>query len=166
MHRRVTRRATERLLAKLRTRIPGVAIRTTFIVGFPGETEAEFSELLAFVADFGFDAVGTFNYSPEPDTPAGRMKDQLPDALKQERHERLMLAQQQAAFASARRRVGQQLEIVVDGPDANGRATGRHAGQAPEVDALCRLDARDIKVGEFLRVRCVDADGYDLLVAR
>ena len=166
MHRRVTRKETENLLTRLRERIPGVTIRTTFIVGFPGETDAEFAELLDFVTDFGFDAVGTFPYSLEPDTPAGRMKGQLAEELKAERREQLMLAQQDSAFAAAARRVGQQFEIVIDGAEESGQAVGRHAGQAPEVDAVCLLENEDVEAGEFVEVRCSGTDGYDLVVER
>lgn len=126
MHRRVTRAQTEALLERIRRRIPGVTIRTTFIVGFPGETESEFEELLRFVRDFGFDAAGAFTYSLEPETPAGRMKQQLDDSVKRERRERLMLAQQEVAFAAARRMIGRTLDVVVDRVlrDGDARASG------------------------------------------
>lgn len=164
MGRRVTRRRTEDLLDKLRRRIPGVTIRTTFIVGFPGETDAEFEELLRFVRAFGFDAVGTFMYSRESDTPAGRMKGQLEEQVKQERHARLMLAQQEVAFAAARRRIGSRLDVVIDERSAE-RCVGRHAGQAPEVDAVSILPASGHAPGDYVPVRCVDTAGYDLIVA-
>jgi len=164
MYRRVTRRQTEKLLEQLRQRIPGVTIRTTFMVGFPGETEAEFAELLDFVRDFGFDAVGTFKYSNEPDTQAVRLKNQLDEALKQERYDRLMLVQQEIAFAAARRRIGQTFEVVVDEVCDDGRAVSRHAGQAPEVDAVCLLDSTGGAPGDFLSVRCTGSAGYDLQV--
>lgn len=163
MGRRVTRRRTEALLEKLRRRIPGVTIRTTFIVGFPGETDAEFEELVRFVREFGFDAVGTFTYSREPDTPAGRMKGQLEEAVKQARHARLMLAQQEIAFAAARRRIGSRLDVVIDERNAE-RCVGRHAGQAPEVDAVSVLPASRYAPGEWVPARCVDTAGYDLIV--
>ena len=163
MYRRVTRKQTETLLEDLRRRIPGVTIRTTFMVGFPGETEAEFAELLDFVRDFGFEAAGTFSFSHEPDTPSGRMKNQVDEAIKQERYDRLMLAQQEIAFATARRRTGQTFEVVVDEVAADGRAIARHAGQAPEVDAVCLLDDSSVEPGDLLAVRCVDSDGYDLI---
>jgi len=165
MGRRVTRAQTETLLHKLRTRIPGLTIRTTFIVGFPGETDAEFQTLLDFVRDFGFDAVGAFAYSYEPETPAARMSGHLDDRVKAERYARLMETQQAVAFAAARRRVGTTFEIVVDGLEEDGRALGRHAGQAPDVDAVCRLSDGAVQPGEFLTVRCVATDGYDLVVA-
>ena len=171
MHRRVTRKQTEALLDKIRQRIPGVTIRTTFIVGFPGETEAEFQELLDFARDFGFDAGGAFKFSFEPETPSARMKGQIDDAVKQERYDRFMEVQQEVAFAAARKRIGQTFEVVVDGPRESpsgdaGRSVlvARHAGQAPEVDAVCLLQRRRIKPGRFLTVRCVDADGYDLAI--
>src|SRR5262249_56191398 len=101
MRRRVTRAQTERLLQKLRDRIPGIAIRTTFIAGSPGETDAQHHELLQFVKEFGFDMMGVFPYSAEPGTSMGRMSDQIPDEVKQQRVEELMLAQQQIAFRKA-----------------------------------------------------------------
>lgn len=129
MHRRVTRSETESLLERLRGRIPGVAIRTTFIVGFPGETEAEFDELLAFVREQRFDAAGAFKYSREPETPAGRMKEQVAEEVKRERRERFMRVQQEVAFENARAQIGRSFEVVVD------RVDGRRAGtdrSAPE----------------------------------
>lgn len=186
MHRRVTRAQTEALLERIRRRIPGVSIRTTFIVGFPGETEAEFRELLDFARDAGFDAAGAFQYSPEPDTPAGRMKGQLNAAVKGERYERFMLVQQDVALAAARRQVGRTFEVLVDGDgevahvtngegddhagggpatDHDARGTlARHAGQAPDVDSVCILPDGEFTPGEFLTVRCTDADDYDLVV--
>ncbi len=176
MHRRVTRAQTEALLEKLRRRIPEVSIRTTFIVGFPGETEAEFVELLEFVRGFGFDAAGAFKYSLEPETPAGRMKEQLADALKQERYERFMLAQQEVALAAAQRRIGSTFPVLIDGRDERGWIA-RHAGQAPEVDGVCRIEPEAaapkagkrepgaMQPGMMRSVRCHAADGYDLLVS-
>jgi ribosomal protein S12 methylthiotransferase len=163
MGRRVTRRQTEELLAKLRDRIPGMTLRTTFMVGFPGETEAEFQELLGFVRDFGFDAVGAFTYSHEPETPAGRMADQLDEAEKNERFARLMQVQQEVAFAAARRRVGQQFDVVVD-ECSDERCVARHAGQAPDVDSVCLLRGEQCQPGEWLTVRCTNTSGYDLVV--
>ena len=163
MGRRITRRRTEALLERLRRRIPGVTIRTTFIVGFPGETEAEFAELLAFVRDFGFDALGAFRYSHEPETPAGRMKNVFDDAVRQERYERLMETQREVALAAARRRVGHTFDVVVDERRADG-VVARHAGQAPEVDSVCRLVGGPAEPGDWVPVVCTDSDGYDLVV--
>jgi len=174
MHRRVTRRETENLLQKLRDRIPGVTIRTTFISGFPGETEAEFQELLRFVKDFGFAAVGVFPYSLEPDTPAGRMKSQLPAEVKEARANAIMETQQEVAFAQAAARKGEFLEVLIDTELKDGRYVGRHAGQAPEVDSVTYVltahprgnrKAGDcsLKAGQFVRVLCEGSQGYDLI---
>src|SRR5439155_777205 len=107
MRRRVTRKEIETLLKKLRKWVPGIAIRTTFVAGTPGETPRQHKELVKFVKDFGFDMMGVFPYSPEPGTPMGRMEGQLDDQVKQQRVEELMLAQQEVAFAKAKSMVGQ-----------------------------------------------------------
>lgn len=164
MHRRVTRSETEALLDRLRKRIPGVSIRTTFIVGFPGETEAEFAELESFVREFDFDAVGAFKYSLEPETPAGRIKQQVEDDAKRERYERLMLAQQDAVFQRARRWIGRSFDVLVDSNEDDRGSVARHAGQAPEVDAVSIIADRDYPPGEFVSVKCVETDDYDLVV--
>jgi ribosomal protein S12 methylthiotransferase len=163
MHRRVTRKQTETLLDKLRRRIPGVAIRTTFIVGFPGETDAEFDELLDFVDQFRFDAVGAFRFSPEPDTPAGRMKGRFDDARLEERYESLMLTQQEVVLTTAESRIGHRFEILIDGEDERG-TFARHAGQAPEVDSVCLVPGETIVPGTFLEAEGIDTDDYDLVV--
>lgn len=162
MHRRIDRRGTERLLQRMRDRIPGVAIRTTLIAGFPGETEAEFEELLRFVRDFGFDALGVFAYSWEKETPSGRMKEQLPDKLKQERVERLMLAQQEVAFALQERRVGTTDRVLIDAVARDGSAVGRHYGQAPAVDSVTLVERARAATGEFVTVRFTGRSDYDL----
>lgn len=164
MGRRVTRAQQETLLAKLRRRIPGVTIRTTFIVGFPGETDADFQELVDFVGTSDFDAVGAFRYSDEAETPSAKIPGHLPDAVKQERYARLMEAQQAVAFAAAQRRVGQTFDVLVDGHDAEGRIVARHSGQAPEVDSVCRLPDGDFAPGDWVRVKCTTTEGYDLVV--
>ncbi|MGE3181832.1 MAG: 30S ribosomal protein S12 methylthiotransferase RimO [Phycisphaerae bacterium] len=163
MARRVTRKHTDALLEKLRDRIPDLSIRTTFIVGFPGETDADFEELVEFVENAGFDAVGAFKYSLEPETPAGKMPDQVDEAVKQERYDRLMAAQQAVAFAAARRFVGKRFEVLVDSAAESG-FIARHAGQAPDVDGICALPPTDeLEVGDMVEVECVDTDGYDLI---
>lgn len=167
MLRRVTRQETESLLAKLRARIPGVAIRTTLIAGFPGETDAEFEELLSFVREFRFDALGVFTYSQEPDTPAGRMKNQLPEAVKRQRADAIMAAQQEIAFERAAGQVGRVFTVLVEAPPGQGKAgrlqRARHAGQAPEVDSATLIERGRLKPGAFVRVQCVGTKDYDLL---
>lgn len=163
MGRRVTRARTESLLDRLRTRIPGVAIRTTFISGFPGETEAEFEELVEFVRDMRFAAVGVFPYSLEADTPAGRMKNQLPEKVRSQRADAIMAAQQKVAFAEARSRKNRRFDVLIDSRVADGQYAGRHAGQAPEVDAVTYVLADQLSIGQFVRVRCEGFQDYDLI---
>jgi len=164
MYRRVTRKETETLLTKLRNRIPGVSIRTTFIAGFPGETDQAFATLNDFVRDFGFDAMGVFPYSNEPGTPAHRMKDHLPPAVVQERVEALMETQQTVAFVRAKARVGQTFRVLIDGFGRKGVYPARHAGQAPEVDSVVHLEGGEFDPGDFAEVRCTGTQDYDLVV--
>jgi ribosomal protein S12 methylthiotransferase len=165
MQRRVDRAGTEELLERLRSRIPGLALRTTFIVGFPGETEAEFEELLAFARAQRFERVGVFPYSLEPGTPAARLPDHLPEEVKLERRDRLMEAQQEVAFSWSRRQVGRELNVLVDGPDLEvpNHVVGRSYADAPDIDASVRVKGKGLKAGDFVRVKVVGADGYDLV---
>ncbi len=163
MHRRVDRRATEDLLKRVRERIPGVTIRTTFIAGFPGETEAEFHELEKFVREFGFDAVGVFPYSLEAETPSGRMKVQVGDPVKLERVDRLMKTQQAVAFSNASAMRGRTLEVVIDDFGRDGIYPARHAGQAPEIDSVTFVEGGEFDRGEFVKVRCSGRRDYDLV---
>ena len=137
MKRRVTRKQIETLLEKLREWVPGIAIRTTFIAGSPGETDEQHNELVQFVKDFGFDMMGVFPYSQEPGTPMGRMDDQLPDEVKQQRVEELMLAQQEVAFAKAERQVGQTIEVLIDH-----RSRGRAIVSSREAERRRRISIR------------------------
>ncbi|MCJ7544983.1 MAG: 30S ribosomal protein S12 methylthiotransferase RimO [Phycisphaerae bacterium] len=162
MGRLTSRRAIETTLQKLRRRIPGMVLRTTFIVGFPGETERQFDQLLGFVKAFRFEAAGVFEFSAEPGTAAAAMDGQVSDTVKADRARELMLAQQAIAFAANARRVGRKLEVLVDGLD-DGRCVGRHCGQAPDIDSLCRLTARR-PPGRFIRGTVVDWADYDLIV--
>jgi len=163
MYRRVTRAETLALLDKLRQRIPGVFVRTTMITGFPGESEAEFQELVDFVRDFKFDALGVFPYSTEPETPAGRMKDQLPPAVRRERADALMRVQQEVAFAKAAAMKGRRFEVLVDARADAGPWIARHAGQAPEVDSVSLVEGEGLRPGRRLEVVCTGSRGYDLL---
>jgi ribosomal protein S12 methylthiotransferase len=162
MGRQVTRDEIETLLDKLREAMEGIAIRTTFIVGFPGETDAQFSELLEFVQEFEFDAMGAFAYSPEEGTPAATMDDQVPDDVKAARIEQIMLAQQTIAFAANAAAVGQEVDVLVDGTDNAGTCIARHAGQAPEVDSVCLL-TEPVPAGSVVVATIVDWQDYDLI---
>ena len=163
MHRQVTRTATEELLNKLRRTIPDLTLRTTLIAGFPGETEAELEELLAFIRSAGFDALGVFPYSREPDTPAGRLKNQLPAEVIEERVSLLMQAQQEVAFARAEARIGRRMCVLVDEQVGDDLVVGRHAGQAPEVDSVTYLEQCSAEPGTFVEVRCHARQNYDLV---
>lgn len=165
MGRRTSRAEVETLLAKIRQRVPGIAIRTTFIVGFPGETPSQFDELLAFVRQQTFDAVGVFAYSREPGTPAAELDGQIDEPLKQERVERLMLAQQEIALAAAAATRGRTFRVVVDGPATQKDwYLARHSQQAPEVDSVTKVkSAKPLRSGDVVEVRCTGSDGYDLL---
>jgi ribosomal protein S12 methylthiotransferase len=165
MQRRVNRQATEQLLVKLRDAIPNLALRTTFIVGFPGETEAEFEELLAFVVAQRFERVGVFPYSLEPGTPAARLGGHLAEELKLERRNRLMEAQQQIAFDWSRRQVGRELEVLIDGPDPEvpNHVLARSYADAPDIDALVRVKGKGLHPGDLVRAKVTAADGYDLV---
>jgi ribosomal protein S12 methylthiotransferase len=166
--RRMGRRATQadciELIAKLRRRLPGVAIRTTFIVGFPGETEAQFEMLLHLVRELRFEHIGAFAYSREPGTPAAEFPCQIPEAEKERRVDELMLAQQAIAFARNRARIGEQHEVILDGPtDEPDVWAARTCAQAPDVDGVTFVRREDLEAGQFLDVRIADVDGYDLI---
>jgi len=165
MYRRVDRATTESLLERIRDRIPGVSIRTTMIAGFPGETDEEFEELRQFMQDFRFDALGVFPYSREPDTPAGRMSNQISDQIKQQRVEMLMLTQQKVAFALADERIGKQFDVLIEHPAESGLVVARHQGQAPEVDSVTLVEKCDADAGDFITVRCTARDDYDLVAS-
>ncbi len=162
MGRQVTRRQIEGLLGKLRDAMGDIAIRTTFIVGFPGETDEQFVELLEFVKAIEFDAMGAFEYSPEPGTPAATMAQQVPDDVKAARAEQLMLAQQAIAFAANAAVVGQEVDVLVDGVDNSGTCIARHSGQAPEVDSVCLL-TEPVEAGTIVPATIIDWQDYDLI---
>jgi ribosomal protein S12 methylthiotransferase len=169
MRRPGTRRSYEKLLDNIRTRIPGVALRTTFIVGFPGETDADFDELSGFIETVGFDHVGVFTYSHEEGTRAGEWEDDVPASVKRKRRERLMASQAAIVARAQRARVGQRVRVMVDGPSADHELVlrGRLASQAPDIDPLVYLtecDPSAYAAGQLVDAEIVGAQGYDLLV--
>ena len=158
-----------RLLDRIRTRIPDVALRTTLIVGFPGETPADFDELRAFVADVQFDHLGVFTYSHEDGTTAFALKDNVPASVKATRRNALMALQKRLVQKAQRRRVGQQVRVLVDGPapDHGLVVRGRLASQAPDIDScvyLTDIDPNDYRPGQLLEGVVVGARQYDLVV--
>jgi ribosomal protein S12 methylthiotransferase len=166
MRRRVTRKEIETLLEKLRKWIPGIAIRTTFIAGSPGETERQHKELVKFVKEFGFDMMGVFPYSAEPGTPMGRMEGQLSDEVKNARVEELMLAQQDVAFARAKGMVGKTIEVLIDRPAGRDEEVGyvaRCAAQAPDIDSVVFVHGKDLHAGMMADVKVTDFQAYDLV---
>jgi ribosomal protein S12 methylthiotransferase len=163
MKRRVTRKEIVTLLEKLRNWAPGVTIRTTFIAGSPGETDAQHRELVEFVRDFEFDMMGVFPYSAEPGTPMGRMEGQVSDEVKAARLEELMLTQQGIAFGKAKDRIGGSVEVLIDRVDANSKKNwiGRTSGQAPDIDSVTVVSGDGLHAGKMVTAKVTGAKGYD-----
>jgi ribosomal protein S12 methylthiotransferase len=165
MQRRVNREQTEALLARLRAAIPNLVLRTTFIVGFPGESEAQFHELQEFVATTRFERMGVFTFSPEPGTPAMKLDGHLPEDVKQARREALMETQQQVAFDFADSLVGYELDCLIDEQVDSSTWSGRLYADAPEIDSQVFVRAPDLAVGALTPVEILARDGYDLVAA-
>lgn len=164
MNRYDTREEVETLLAKLRKRIPGIVIRTTFIVGFPGETDADFEELKEFVEQQRFENAGVFAYSQEEGTVAGAMPNQIPDEIKQERYHELMALQAQISEEIHKDTEGQTLEVLVEGieEDGSGLHYGRSYREAPDIDGLVFIEnPGDINPGCFVRVNILQGFTYE-----
>lgn len=164
MNRYDTREEVETLLAKLRKRIPGIVIRTTFIVGFPGETDADFEELKDFVERQRFENAGVFAYSQEEGTVAGAMPNQIPDEIKQERYHELMALQAQISEEIHKDTEGQTLEVLVEGieEDGSGLHYGRSYREAPDIDGLVFIEnPGDIKPGCFIKVNILQGFTYE-----
>ena len=170
MRRPGDRRTYDRLLARIRRTVPDVTLRTTLIVGFPGETDAEFAELEGFVADTGFDHVGVFTYSHEEGTRAFAMEDDVPAAVKRKRRNALMARQKRIVGAAQKAKIGREVDVLIDGPSAEHELVlqGRLMGQAPEIDPVVFLtdcDPTDYGPGNLIRARIIGAKGYDLLAS-
>jgi ribosomal protein S12 methylthiotransferase len=168
MRRPGNRNVYDRLLARIRARVPGVTLRTTFIVGFPGETESDVDELRAFVRDTGFDHVGVFTYSHEEGTRAFALDDDVPAETKAARRDDIMRAQQDVVLARLEARVGQQTRVMIDGPSPESELvlTGRLEGQAPDIDAVVYLDECDpsaFPAGTVIEAIITGARGYDIV---
>ena len=168
MKRPGTRASYERLLDRIRTRVPRVTLRTTFIVGFPGETADDYAELQSFVKAIEFDHVGVFTYSHEEGTSAHALEDDVPAALKRKRQAGVMRLQKQVVRQAHRRRIGQHVKVLVDGPAAEHDLVlrGRLEGQAPDIDPLVYLtdcDPSALSPGQFVQAEVVASRGYDLL---
>ena len=164
MQRRVRRQDIEVLLAKLRTSIANLTMRTTFIVGFPGETDVEFDELAAFVKEAKFERCGVFTYSFEPGTPAVKLDGHLDESIKQERRARLMETQQEIALDWSAAQVGKTLDVIVDGPDPEmpNHVQARGHADAPDIDCMVRVKGKNLMAGDIVAVKITAADAYDL----
>jgi ribosomal protein S12 methylthiotransferase len=164
MHRAETKERIRRLVENIRLTIPDIVLRTTLIVGFPGETDRQFNELLDFVKWAKFDCLGCFKFYPESGTAAAEMPNQLPDYVKQQRLEQLMLTQQEIAFAGNKNRIGGKLTCLVDSVDGEGIGRGRFYGQAPDIDSSCIINSCSAKPGALIETKVVATKNYDLLV--
>ncbi|MCK4850341.1 MAG: 30S ribosomal protein S12 methylthiotransferase RimO [Phycisphaerae bacterium] len=165
MGRRFSRARSEKLIDRLFKAMPDLALRTTIIVGFPGETEAQFDELLDFVRRLRFHALGAFTFSPEPGTPAADFPHQAPEHVKQQRLQALMQLQQEIVAQRNTALLGEKIDVLIDRQISPRRFEGRYYAQAPEVDGICRVRSRrPLAVGQIVRTKITGYDGYDLLV--
>ncbi len=163
MDRKTPARRIRDIIGRLRSRIDDLTLRTTFIVGFPGETEEEFEELIDFVSETGFDRAGAFKYSQEEGTPAGAMGGQVPEEVKDERYERLMQTQSEVSLGKNRSLIGSIHEGFIEGRENNGSYTARIASQAPEVDGQTYVKRnKPLNNGDLVGIKITDADIYDL----
>ncbi len=170
MARRVDPQATRELVHRLRDRIDNLVIRTTFITGFPGETDEQFEDMVDFVQEARFERLGVFTYSLEPDTPAAKLPNHVPDDVKNARRDRLMEVQQSLAFEWCQRQIGGAMEVIIDkvvDPDRN-VWLGRSYADAPDVDALVYVTGQKKKLlaqGQIVPVEIVGHRDYDLIAA-
>jgi ribosomal protein S12 methylthiotransferase len=163
MQRRVNRAQTIELVEKLRQRIDNLVLRTTFIVGFPGETEAQFEELCDFVEATRFERMGVFTYSLEPGTPAVKLDGHLPEELKNARRDKLMELQQRIAFEFGDSLVGYELDVLIDAPIDDDTWIGRSFADAPEIDGAVYVKGEGVGVGEIVPVEIEGRQDYDLV---
>ena len=165
MGRRTSKAQLEEIIGKLKREIPDITLRTTLITGFPGETEEQHEELKAFVDEMEFDRLGVFTYSPEEDTPAAEMPDQIPEEVKEERQAEIMELQQEIAFAQAEDMIGEEVLVMIEGKVADENAyVGRTYKDAPGVDGLIFINTdEELMSGDFARVKVTGAVEYDLI---
>lgn len=165
MGRRTSKAQLEEIIGKLKQEIPDITLRTTLITGFPGETEEQHEELKAFVDEMEFDRLGVFTYSPEEDTPAAEMPDQIPEEVKEDRQAEIMELQQEIAFAQAEDMIGEEVLVMIEGKVADENAyVGRTYKDAPGVDGLIFINTdEELMSGDFARVKVTGAVEYDLI---
>ena len=165
MGRRTSKQELIDIVEKLRREIPDIILRTTLITGFPGETEEDHEELKEFVDEMEFDRLGVFTYSPEENTPAAEMADQVPEEVKEERRDELMELQQEISYDRGQDRIGQELLVMIEGKVADESAyIGRTYGDAPKVDGYIFVQTGELLMtGDFAKVRVTGALEYDLI---
>ena len=165
MGRRTSKEQLKAVIGKLREEIPDICLRTTLITGFPGETKEQHEELMEFVDEMEFDRLGVFTYSPEEDTPAAEMPDQIPEEIKEERQAELMELQQDIAFDAAENMIGKEVLVMVEGKVADENAyVGRTYKDAPGVDGLIFINTEEeLMSGDFAKVKVTGALEYDLI---
>lgn len=165
MNRKMTREEIVEALSLIRREIPEAVIRTQFIVGFPGETEEQFNELLEFIQEQKFERVGCFMYSPEENTPGGKMPDQIAQGVKKKRHDKLMKLQQKISKQAHQEFIGRELEVLVEGysEETDLLLQGRSSQQAPEIDGVVYINSGSANVGDLVKVRITDSMEYDLI---
>lgn len=165
MGRRTSKKQLEEIIGRLRREIPDIALRTTLITGFPGETKEQHEELMEFVDEMEFDRLGVFTYSPEEDTPAADMPDQVPEEVKEERQAEIMELQQEIVFDQAEAMIGREVLVMIEGKVADENAyVGRTYKDAPNVDGLIFINTEaELMSGDFARVKVTGALEYDLI---
>ena len=165
MGRRTSKAQLVEIITKLRKEIPDIVLRTSLITGFPGETEEDHQELMKFVDEMEFDRLGVFTYSPEEDTPAATMKDQIPEELKEERRDEIMELQQEISLDKGNQRIGQEMLVMIEGKVSGESAyIGRTYMDAPKVDGYMFVQTGELMVtGDFAKVRVTGALEYDLI---
>jgi ribosomal protein S12 methylthiotransferase len=165
MNRRIDQSGIRSLLDRIRCRLPDITLRTSFIVGFPGETEQQFANLLGFVNEGHFDRVGVFKYSREEGTPAAELADQVPERIKKSREQKLMKAQQRVSFRRNRSLVGRIVPVLVEGfsEETDLLLSGRSMRQAPDIDGQVYITAGQAMVGDIVPLRITDSSDYDLI---
>jgi len=166
MHRPDTKEKITRLIENLRKNIQDVVLRTTVIVGFPGETDEQFEELLDFIKWTKFDALGSFTFWPEEGTKAAKLAGRIPQDVKEQRCQTLMLAQQEIVFEKNKARQSQVIECLIDDNQPGQPAIGRFYGQAPHIDSICLIDSCKDSPGSFIKAEITGSKDYDLLAEK
>jgi ribosomal protein S12 methylthiotransferase len=153
------------LFSRIREKIPDITLRTTVMVGFPGETEKEFAALLSFIKEIKFNHLGVFRYSREEGTPAARMKEQIPQRVKDKRHDLIMKTQSSISLKRNQERIGSIIKVLIENKSSQGDYLfqGRTSFQAPEIDGVIYLKKGKGRIGEIIEAKVIGASEYDLI---